>query len=187
MIVTNGFITIVGFNTHHVGDWFCNHCLFLQHLTLCLSLCCSYFDSTCASYQKSHFVRTNLRNAGFAQRIPTSRKKLHVRNPGIARQSTDSYFAQRNPKIARLPGLRGTHILYTLHLHTESIHVYVTTHYDSNALYFADKCRLPYYGDCDFTRECVTTAFGQNCGDCLSGYTQDLTADDPDSAPCVRK
>ena len=34
------------------------------------------------------------------------RKKL--RNPGIACQSTDSYFAQRNPKIARLPGLRGT-------------------------------------------------------------------------------
>ena len=31
MIVTNGFITIVGFYTHHVGYWFSNHCLFLQH------------------------------------------------------------------------------------------------------------------------------------------------------------
>ena len=67
------------------------------------------FDSSCPSYQNSNFVRTNLRNAGFAQRILTSREKL--RNPWIARQSMDSYFAQRNSRIARLPGLRGTYIL----------------------------------------------------------------------------
>ena len=36
---------------------------------------------------------------------------------------------------------------------------------------FADKCRLPFYGGCELTRECVTTAFGQNCGNCLTGYT----------------
>ncbi len=83
-------------------------CFYMQHLTLCLSLCCLYFDASCTLYQNSNFVRTNLRNAGFAQRIPTLREKL--RNPGIARQSTDSYFAQRSPKIARLPGLRGTYI-----------------------------------------------------------------------------
>ena len=47
------------------------------------------------------YERIILLNAGFAQRIPTLRKKL--RNPGIARQSVDSYFAQRNPKIAQLP------------------------------------------------------------------------------------
>ena len=54
----------------------------------------------------------SLRNAGFAQRIPTLREKL--RNAGIACQSTDSYFAQRNPKFAQLPGLHGTYILYKL-------------------------------------------------------------------------
>ena len=62
-----------------------------------------------------------MRKARFAQRIqlrakdfephpptiPTSRERL--RNPGIARQSTDSYFAQHNPRIARLPDLRGTY------------------------------------------------------------------------------
>ncbi len=52
----------------------------------------------------------SLRNAGFAQRILTLREKL--RNAGIACQSTDSYFAQRNPKFAQLPGLRGNYILY---------------------------------------------------------------------------
>ena len=31
-----------------------------QHLTLCLSLCCLYFDASCTSYQNSNFVRTNL-------------------------------------------------------------------------------------------------------------------------------
>ena len=51
----------------------------------------------------------SLRNAGFAQRIPTLCKKL--RNAGIACQSTDSYFAQRNPKFAQLPGLNGTYIV----------------------------------------------------------------------------
>ena len=54
------------------------------------------------------YERIILRNAGFAQRIPTLREKL--RNPGIVRQSADSFFAQRNPKIAQLPGLRGTYI-----------------------------------------------------------------------------
>ena len=78
IVVTNGFITreCVGFNIdcrllmvliHHVGDWFYNHCqyfLFLEHLTLRLSLCSLYFDASCTSYQNSNFVRTNLRNAG---------------------------------------------------------------------------------------------------------------------------
>ena len=49
------------------------------------------------------------------------------------------------------------------HTHPHYIHLYVTI------LHFADKCRLPYYGDCDYTRECVTTEFGQNCGNCLPG------------------
>ena len=53
-------------------------------------------------------------------------------------------------------------------------------------LNFADKCRLPYYGGCDFTRECVTTTFGQNCGSCLPGLTPDLSGD-PIAGPCIRK
>ena len=44
--------------------------------------------------------------------IARAQKLNGLRNPGIARQSKDSYFAQRNPRIAQIPGSRGT---YTLH------------------------------------------------------------------------
>ena len=57
---------------------------------------------------------------------------------------------------------------------------------DSELFNFTDKCRLPYYGACHFTRECVSTEFGQNCGDCLSGLTPDL-AGDTTTGPCIRK
>ena len=63
------------------------------------------------------------------QRIPTLREKL--RNPGIARQGTDSYFAQRNPKIARLPGLRETHMLMALKVHVLVNGLNYQAHYTS--------------------------------------------------------
>ena len=31
----------------------------------------------------------------------------------------------------------------------------------------ADKCLLPYYGGCDYTRECETSRLQVTCGDCL--------------------
>ena len=43
--------------------------------------------------------------------IARAQKLNGLRNPGIARQSTDSYFAQRNPMIAQIPGSRGTYTL----------------------------------------------------------------------------
>ena len=52
-------------------------------------------------------IQTNLRNARFAQCILTLRENL--RNPGIARQSTDSNFALRKPRIAQIPIMRGTY------------------------------------------------------------------------------
>ena len=63
---------------------------------------------------------------------------------------------------------------------------YVTKHYNSSALHFADKCRLPYNGGCDLTRECFDNAFSHNCGGCLPGFTPDLSGD-PDNGPCIRK
>ena len=36
-----------------------------------------------------------------------------------------------------------------------------------------DKCRLPYYGGCPYTRECITSEFDVNCGACLSGFIPD--------------
>ena len=41
--------------------------------------------------------------------IARAQKLNGLRNPGIARQSKDSYFAQRNPRIAQIPGSRGTY------------------------------------------------------------------------------
>ena len=70
---------------------------------------------------------------------------------------------------------------------TLDLYMYVHAHYNSNALYLADKCRLPYYGNCDFTRECVTSPFSQVCGNCLFEYTEDQFAADPANDPCIRK
>ena len=111
MVVTNGFITNVLVLIHNMlAIGFVttvSTLLFLQHLsmTLCSALCGLYFDPHALHIEMLTLYE---RNAGFAQRNATSREKL--RNPGIARQSKDSYFAQRNPKIAQLPGLRGTAI-----------------------------------------------------------------------------
>ena len=33
-----------------------------------------------------------------------------------------------------------------------------------------DKCLLPYYGGCPYSRECVTSEFAVNCGPCLPGF-----------------
>ena len=43
--------------------------------------------------------------------IARAQKLNGLRNPGIARQSKDSYFAQRNPRIAQIPGSRGTYLI----------------------------------------------------------------------------
>ena len=40
-------------------------------------------------------------------------------------------------------------------------------------LYFhADKCMLPHYGACPYTRLCETSVFGVRCGSCLPGYAR---------------
>ena len=49
-----------------------------------------------------------------------------------------------------------------------------------------DKCRLPYYGGCPYTRECITSEFDVNCGACLSGFIQDPN-NNTAFAPCIRK
>ena len=56
----------------------------------------------------------------------------------------------------------------------------------SSYKFFADKCRLPYYGGCEFTRECISTEFDQTCGLCLPGLTPDFSGD-PAFGPCIRK
>lgn len=44
---------------------------------------------------------------------------------------------------------------------------------NSHILSHTDKCRLPYYGGCPKTRECITSEFDVNCGFCLLGYMED--------------
>ena len=48
----------------------------------------------------------------------------------------------------------------------------------------ADKCCLPYYGGCSYTRQCNSTENGTICGSCLFGYEED--PEDP-SGDCIRK
>ena len=36
-----------------------------------------------------------------------------------------------------------------------------------------DKCLLPYYGGCSYSRECQTATFQASCGDCLPGFVSD--------------
>ena len=36
-----------------------------------------------------------------------------------------------------------------------------------------DKCRLPYYGGCPFTRECLSSALDVGCPSCLFGFVED--------------
>jgi hypothetical protein len=36
-----------------------------------------------------------------------------------------------------------------------------------------NKCRLPYYGGCPFTRQCLTSALDVGCTDCLTGFVPD--------------
>ena len=49
-----------------------------------------------------------------------------------------------------------------------------------------DKCRVPYYGGCSFTRECITSEADVNCGDCLPGFMEDPT-NTTAGADCIRK
>ena len=35
-----------------------------------------------------------------------------------------------------------------------------------------DKCLIPYYGGCSYTRECITSEFDVNCGGCLPGFVE---------------
>lgn len=34
----------------------------------------------------------------------------------------------------------------------------------------SDKCLLPYYGGCPYTRTCIASAIDVNCGVCLPGF-----------------
>ena len=36
----------------------------------------------------------------------------------------------------------------------------------------ADKCRLPNYGGCPYTRECVSSALNAGCTRCLTGFVE---------------
>ena len=40
----------------------------------------------------------------------------------------------------------------------------------------ADKCLLPHYGACPYTRLCETSVFGVRCGLCLPGYARNVTS-----------
>ena len=37
---------------------------------------------------------------------------------------------------------------------------------------FTDKCLLPYYGSCSFTRECESTDLDVNCRFCRPGWAR---------------
>ena len=45
----------------------------------------------------------------------------------------------------------------------------------------ADKCRLPFYGGCSYTKQCATSSLSANCRDCLPGLV------DIGEFDCVRK
>ena len=36
-----------------------------------------------------------------------------------------------------------------------------------------DKCRLPHYGGCPFTRVCLSSAYEVRCSTCVSGFVED--------------
>ena len=38
------------------------------------------------------------------------------------------------------------------------------------SLLFLDKCLAPYYGGCDYTRECQSSRLEVNCGPCLENF-----------------
>ena len=46
-----------------------------------------------------------------------------------------------------------------------------------------DKCYLPYYGGCSYTRLCITSDHSVSCGDCLPG----LAEADPITNDCIGK
>ena len=37
-----------------------------------------------------------------------------------------------------------------------------------------DKCVMPYYGGCPYSRKCYSSHTGASCGGCLPGFTQSL-------------
>ena len=45
----------------------------------------------------------------------------------------------------------------------------VTTVY----VFATDKCRLPFYGGCPFTRVCLSSALDVGCPSCISGFVED--------------
>ena len=43
------------------------------------------------------------------------------------------------------------------------------------SIWNADKCLLPYYGGCPYSRQCITSKFTVYCDDCLFGFAEDPT------------
>ena len=50
--------------------------------------------------------------------------------------------------------------------------------------FHVDKCMLPHYGACPYTRLCESSVFGVRCGSCLPGFARN-PADF--SGDCIRK
>lgn len=45
-------------------------------------------------------------------------------------------------------------------------------HFNFSVCLSTDKCRLPYYGGCVFTRECLSGALDVGCPRCLNGFVE---------------
>ena len=39
-------------------------------------------------------------------------------------------------------------------------------------LHLIDKCLAPYYGGCDYTKECMNSRYSVSCGGCLPGFVE---------------
>ena len=46
----------------------------------------------------------------------------------------------------------------------------VIINYNNYHSFSIDKCLIPYYGGCPTSRECITSEFDVNCGNCLPGF-----------------
>ena len=51
--------------------------------------------------------------------------------------------------------------------------------------FHADKCLLPHYGACPYSRLCETSVFGVRCGNCLPGGARQTRFDS--TGNCIRK
>ena len=51
-------------------------------------------------------------------------------------------------------------------------HGLVSGHMCDMTLHLTDKCLAPYYGGCDYTKECMNSRYSVSCGGCLPGFVE---------------